>query len=379
MRKTRIIAGLAAAVAGMMVVPTVAAGAPTSRGVTTKSISIGVPYVNLKAPDLIKLGLNLNNGNYEDAYKALVANINAQGGVNGRKIKAYLVPVDPIGTAPTQTACSQLTEDDQVFIALGPVEPDCFLEANVPTIQAAFTGSLPSKGAQNFSLTPPAIAFDPVQFSVFAKKGVFKGKNVAIVGTTADAAEVKADQAALKKIHVNVVQTAISSVPSGDTVAQYQQIAVYASRFKAAGVNLVVAAGEGATWTLGEQINQSTYNPQWIATVISDVSAALSGQQNAQPQYMTNMLAASPIPSNSQIWKDPAIQKCASIIKKAYPSDQITPPSTSKTSNQSYTAVVAACQDLAIFSTIAKAAGKNLTVASFTKAAYGLRNVTFPG
>ncbi len=38
-----------------------------------------------------------------------------------------------------------------------------------------------------------------------------------------------------------------------------------------------------------------------------------------------------------------------------------------------------ACQYLAIFAKIANAAGKNLTVASFTKAGYGLKNVTFPG
>jgi len=38
-----------------------------------------------------------------------------------------------------------------------------------------------------------------------------------------------------------------------------------------------------------------------------------------------------------------------------------------------------ACQYLEIFAKIADAAGKNLTVASFTKAGYGLKNVTFPG
>jgi hypothetical protein len=32
-----------------------------------------------------------------------------------------------------------------------------------------------------------------------------------------------------------------------------------------------------------------------------------------------------------------------------------------------------------MFQKIARSAGKNLTVASFTKAGYGLRNVTFPG
>jgi hypothetical protein len=34
---------------------------------------------------------------------------------------------------------------------------------------------------------------------------------------------------------------------------------------------------------------------------------------------------------------------------------------------------------VALFADIAKAAGKSLTAASFTKAAYGLRNVVIPG
>jgi branched-chain amino acid transport system substrate-binding protein len=377
MRKAKATAVVVAALVGFMAVPT--AAAPASHGVTSATIDIGVPYVDLQARDLIKAGLNLNQGNYPDAYNALVANMNARGGVDGRKIKAFLVPVDPLGTAATQTACTELTEDDNVFVALGPVEPDCFLEAGVPTIQAAFTGSLPPGGAKNFSLTPPAIAYDPVQFSVFAKEGVFKGKKVAIVGTSEDAREVKADETALKKLHVDVVDTAVSSAPQGDTVAGDQQIGVFAVRFKSEGVNLVVGAGEGATWGQGEQANQSTYTPPWIATVVSDVAAGLSGQQAYQPQYISNMLASSPSPSPSQVWKEPAVQSCASIVKKAYPSDKITPPTTAKTSDQSYVSVLDACQNLAIFSTIAKAAGKSLTVASFTKAAYGLRNVTFPG
>ena len=41
--------------------------------------------------------------------------------------------------------------------------------------------------------------------------------------------------------------------------------------------------------------------------------------------------------------------------------------------------MVEACQYLALFDDIATAAGKNLTVASFTKAGYALRNADIPG
>ena len=38
-----------------------------------------------------------------------------------------------------------------------------------------------------------------------------------------------------------------------------------------------------------------------------------------------------------------------------------------------------ACQDLALFAKIADTAGKKLTVASFTKAGYSLKNISIPG
>ena len=58
------------------------------------------------------------------------------------------------------------------------------------------------------------------------------------------------------------------------------------------------------------------------------------------------------------------------------------PNSSQAASNSTDTPVAAvevACQDLAIFAKIAEAAGRKLTVASFTKAGYQLRKVTFPG
>lgn len=80
------------------------------------------------------------------------------------------------------------------------------------------------------------------------------------------------------------------------------------------------------------------------------------------------------------------MQKCASIVHKAYPGDTITPPvnptspqAAASSTDTTYASVEWACQYLAIFAKVANAAGKNLTVASFSKAGYGLKNATFPG
>jgi hypothetical protein len=60
------------------------ASSPADQGVTAKTINVGFPYVNFTA--LKSLGVTINDGSFPDAYSAIVADINAKGGVDGRKL-----------------------------------------------------------------------------------------------------------------------------------------------------------------------------------------------------------------------------------------------------------------------------------------------------
>ena len=100
--------------------------------------------------------------------------------------------------------------------------------------------------------------------------------------------------------------------------------------------------------------------------------------------YLDNVLAATSLPDDYQAWQDPAMRKCASEVKEAYPSDVINPPLNpvnpqAATAPATYASVIQACQDLTLFAKIADAAGKGLTVASFTRAGYELKNASIPG
>ncbi len=122
--------------------PNADAGSPPTPGVTATTVRVGIPYVDLAS--LASVGVKLNQGSFPDAYNALIAYVNAHGGIDGRKIVPYLVAVNPTGTAPAATACTQLTEDEKVFVALAPLSPDCYLEQHhTPTINSQFQGSLP--------------------------------------------------------------------------------------------------------------------------------------------------------------------------------------------------------------------------------------------
>ena len=54
-------------------------------------------------------------------------------------------------------------------------------------------------------------------------------------------------------------------------------------------------------------------------------------------------------------------------------------PAASQASVTTYTAPINSCIAFSLFVAIAKAAGKSLTTSTFTKAGYGLHNVTLPG
>jgi hypothetical protein len=366
-----------ATVCGLVGVGPVSAATAT-QGVTATTIRVGIPYVDVAAVKAV--GVNINWGNVTDAYKAVIANINAHGGINGRKIVPFIMAVDPTGAAPAATACTALIQNDKVFAVIAPLMPTCYLQAGVPVINGLLQSAAGTGLAQNFSLAPPASTYDPLQLSIYSKQGVFKNKKVGVfAGVTTDEAELKIVQAALAKLHVDVVSTAIDSAPQGDLSAENEQVAVIAQKFQALGVNEVVGVGYGSSvWPEALSAIQSSYNPPWVATSESDFTGDVGGNNN--PEYLSNVTTSLPIPGGEVIWSDPGTQACVKLVRKAYPSDHINAFSaTLPTSQATWTGIEQACTDMALFSAIAKAAGKHLTVASFVHAGYGLRNVVIPG
>jgi Periplasmic binding protein len=388
--RTSIWAGAAALVtmlgSTLIFSPAAGAASPADQGVTAKTISVGLPYVNFQA--LKSLGVTINDGNYPDAYQSVVAAINAKGGINGRKLVLHTVEMNPSVPAEATSSCTQLTEDDHVFVAIAPVFPACYQQTHVTsTIAGSLPEPLTGTFGQDFTLIPPSANFDPIQLAAFKKAGDFKGKKVAIFyGADSDAPEVKVVQSSLKKLGIPVALTAEDSVQATDAVASDQEVQSIAQRFQSAGVNLVIGVGGSGstTWPRAQLDNQSTYKPTYIATSQSSLLSYVESTKGANP-YLKYTLSALASPSTYQQWKDPAVKKCATNFHKAYPSDPMTAPvnpttpGAGNTTDTSYQSILQACQYLALFDDIATAAGKNLTTASFTKAGYALKNANIPG
>ena len=378
---TRNLVGAGALIVALSCVSAVnpaSASSSDTPGVTATTIRVGIPYVDLAS--LKDLGVNMSWGSVPDAFDAIIGNINAHGGINGRKIVPYLVPVDPSGTAPAATACTELTEDDSVFVAIGPLEATCFLEHDTPVVASIYAAGTASGVAQDFTTTPPNSAYDPLQLSVFDNQGVFKHKKVALFGGDGgDASELALVRSSLTKLHVPVVTTAVDSAPEGDIAAENAQIAVIAQRFQSDGVNEVVAVGDGsADWPEGLSSIESTYNPPWVATSEDDFTGAVSSDDS--PAYLSNVVTSNALPPPAAIWNNAGTQRCVHIVKKAFPSDGIRAYGAAvPESEETWLSVELASADMALFTDIAKAAGRNLTVSSFVHAGYGLKNLVLPG
>jgi len=380
-------AALVTVLGTMLVTGSAPAGAssPADQGVTATTIQAGNPYVNFVA--LKAVGVDINEGSFPDAYNAIAAYMNAHGGFDGRKLVMNYAEMNPAVAADQTSSCTTLTEDDHIFIAFAPVFPACYQTTHdTPVEGGSLPGAVTATTAPDFSLAAPDAPFDALMLANFQKRGVFKGKKVAIFyGADSDKPEVTAVQADLKKLHIPLTLTAEDSAVATDVVASDQETGSIAERFQSAGVNVVIGVGGSGstTWPRAQLDNQATYKPLYIPTSESSLLSYVESAKGGNP-YLANILTATPTPFGYVQWKDPGIQKCVAIVKKAYPSDAINAPlnptnPAAASVPATSVSVIQACQYLTLFQKIADAAGKKLTVASFTKAGYALKNASLPG
>ena len=260
---------------------------------------------------------------------------------------------------PANSSCTQLTEDDHVFVSISPVFPDCYQQTHdTPVIAGSLPGALPASSAPDFAFIPPDAPFDAVQLAAVRQGRRLQGQEGRRSSTapTSDAPEVAAVQADLKKLHV-------AGAPDGRgqrAVDRHGRVRPghpdhRAQRFQSAGVNVVIGVGGSGstTWPRAQVDLQSTYKPTYIATSESSFISYVESTKGANP-YLDDVLAATSAPTAYQQWKDPAIQKCAAEVHKAYPSDTITPPVNpdhdgARANDTTYQSVIEACQYLALF------------------------------
>ena len=85
-------------------------------GVTPTEIKLGVALIDFNC---VKDFVDSIRINQDQVYQAFIDDVNAKGGINGRKIVAVYDNYCPINTAGPLSVCTKLTEDDKVFAITG--------------------------------------------------------------------------------------------------------------------------------------------------------------------------------------------------------------------------------------------------------------------
>jgi len=341
-------------------------------GVTNDEIKIGVTYPDL---DAIRDVTDISHGDYKATYNAVIDDLNKKGGIDGRKLVPVFAPINPIGTAPAQEACLKLTEDQKVFATVGFFyfdAPLCYVsQHDTPILGGTMNPTYLQQAKAPWMTLDSGPEVTPRAVDALVKSGDLKGK-IGVVGVATEEKNLL-DAAVLPSLKRNGIKNtvAIIDAPLSDTVAATQQAGTIAEKFKSDGIKTVLLVGSTPS-AFSNALKNTDYRPKLVGTPFSTFQAAAINK--ATDPALWKGAVTSDIGTD---FNDPSLQECYTLVEKATGDTIVQYPESGKPDYQA--SASAACRYISLFSQLAGAAGKELTVAGFGKAAEKLGSVTLPG
>jgi ABC-type branched-subunit amino acid transport system substrate-binding protein len=346
-------------------------------GVTADSVKIGVTYVDTES--LKKVGLNYDLGDWAGAYKALIAEINKAGGINGRTISPIYVPIDPTGPSSAQAACVKLTEDDDVFLVSGFFVADgvnCFVTA--PHATAVVGGDQTSARLKNAKApwvsNLPGAEQPARVIQALKDNGSLDGKVGVFVGQSEDTATLNNDiLPALEAAGVTPVETAVMDAPVSDTAAIQNKVNLIAQKFEASGVDTVVIGGlAGANWP--QYMASNPYRPKLRFLSVTGARSFVTNASTTDTSILKDSIAGGPYGPDQAIFEEPKMQACIKTLTAAgikTPAPNTLPAG--DMSNQPFQAAFNVCPVVDLLKGLLEKAGKTLNYGTLTSAIDGLQ------
>ena len=335
------------------------------RGVTAEAIKIGVVIVDVSV-------IGRSNGDVEAKWQAVIDEVNAEGGVLGRRIEPVFVPYSPLGAVESEAACVELTQDEQVFAAMGLLlsNLNCFTDVNETIFISTGTvsqedfdrskavvigpGALPARGAAlGVEALVGAGAFDgPVAVHLAADTGSERDHYVN----------------ALAAAGIEIVSETAATDTGGDIAAGEAEMQAFAQRWQADGAEIIFGVGSGAVLDIVAGLDRSPYRPAivFIGPIGFDTQLyrdlgysidSLEGAIGLGSQGFEELALAG----------DASVAACIERFEAASGETVLISPEPGEVVNLNTT--IWACQGVEIFTQIARAAGADLTNDSFRAAA----------
>jgi ABC-type branched-subunit amino acid transport system substrate-binding protein len=255
--------------------PTTGPNAPIDKtlgnGVSANSIRMGVALVDFteieQYTDTIR-----TKAEQKQIYEAYIDNINAHGGINGRKIVPYFKFYTPLGTAGALSLCTSFAQDDNVFVVVGS-----FIDFSGDA--QTCIANQEHRVLMTFNLTQAIIDKSPpglivtagdiperqasILIQLLQKQGTLKDKTVAVMGDTTESTVVNGTIVpGLEKAGIKLGTTAILDVgTTGDTTTGQAQLESYIEKWKTEHVNALFLSGDlASTKTFVVKVKQAFPN-----------------------------------------------------------------------------------------------------------------------
>ncbi len=348
-------------------------------GVTPTTIKIGVSLVDFSC---IQQYVTQIRQNQQQIYQAFIDDVNAKGGIDGKKLVPVYHMFCPIGSTGALTLCTQFTEDDKVFAVFGTFvdfsgDAQTCLAKEHNTILMTFQLS---QAIMNQS--PPGMivlpGFNPervdgVVLSLLQKQHTLDGKTVAVLGEQDSQNIVQGGVIpGLKKLGIPMGSTAILNITGTDTSAAQEQLDSFIERWKTEHVDALFVSG---TQVLANQFIEKIRAALPNAILMTDTDATVTatyGKQESKagkkPNPYEGMLTAAG-PTAREYDQGDNWKYCANIYQQqtgmVAPNAEAVVPGPNGKLLDTNGAINDACQLVTMFHDIATRVGPNLNVANW--------------
>ena len=347
-------------------------------GVTADAVRVGLTFVDTDS--LTAAGVDLDLGDIEGAYRALVDEINADGGIHGRLLDPVFTPINPIGSEGAEAACVELAEDEEVFIAAGLFLYDdalCLVETHET---AVIGGGITAERLERATVpwfTPEAGSdLNDAAIAAMAESGEMDGP-VAVLVDAASADYMEDDVLPLlDELGVDVVESAVQDAPAEDPTAVQARVRTIAERFDSSGAeSVLLLSGAGLQWTTA--MADQPYRPRLLFPQSAGVDAFLQDQSQPDRSLLEDALAGGPYGPNQAAWEESAMQDCIAVLEAA--GLEVPAPDEVEGEGSPFLGAFQACPTMALLSAVLEAAGPELNYGTLQAAGDTLGEVAIPG
>ena len=365
--------------------------AGTGPGVTATTIKLGVAMINWQC--IPKAFVDEERPKEQAAYQAFIDDINAHGGISGRKIVPVYKKICPLAQTDGLAACTSFSDDSNVFAVIGEFGqitgdiPLCVTKQhNRPLVTYGLTQDMIDKAPPGMLLTPDILPDRRVKVivSLLKSQHTLDGKTVAILAdsdATARVAQVIVP--ALRGMGVKQGSTGVVTISGTDTTNAQGQLDSFIEKWKTQHVDALVLAGPGVESKQFVEKVRATFPSM---TIVADSTGILTGAQDEQkahvsPNPYTGMITAEGL-TGVQHSQTPNGKMCTAIFEKhtgiKVPSPLVVIKLPDGRQNNIYGESGDACALVTMFKLIAERVGKNLNIANWTAAVDNFGPINVP-